>query len=95
MVLIRVNFDPIQELQGGVLSFKTMVGLIMVLTLYDPSSLRTSHYPILQYMGVKTKKRGPGPFYMYYHINDADVYLGGWEGGVTNRNNTMCLCSLS
>ena len=42
---------------------------------------RTSHHPILQYMGVKTKERGPGPFYMYHHINDADVYLGGWEGG--------------
>ena len=31
-------------------------------------------------MGIKTKWGGPGPF--YHHMNDADVYLGGSEGGV-------------
>ena len=84
------------------LFFETMVCviiLIMVLTSYDPiaSIPRTSHHPILQYMGVKTKEGGPGALYMYHHKNDADVYLGGWEGGgeVSNRNNTMYLYSLS
>ena len=52
----------------------------------------TSHHPILQSMGIKTKQGGPGPF--YHHMNDADVYLGGWEGGggggVTNPKNTIC-----
>lgn len=68
----------------------------MVLTPYDPiaSIPRTSHHPILQYMGVKTKEGGPGALYMYHHKNDADVYLGGWEGGGRSPTETT-LCTFT